>query len=75
VPEHIELKPKNFDYKVEIARSLSAGMPFLSVDLYNENGQVYFGELTFFPVSGLIHFVLDFADNEIGNLLDLKIKS
>jgi hypothetical protein len=75
VPEHVELKPENFDDMVEIAKNLSVGMPFLRVDLYNVKGQIYFGELTFFPASGLIPFAPDSADNEIGNLLDLKIKS
>ena len=47
------VKPKNFHEMVEVARLLSAGIDFVRVDLYNINGKIYFGELTFTPHSGL----------------------
>lgn len=45
-------KPKNLDEMFEIAAALSKGIPFVRVDLYFENDQVYFGELTLYPQSG-----------------------
>lgn len=42
-------KPKCFDEMVEIARKLSADFRFVRVDLYELDGKVYFGELTFTP--------------------------
>jgi hypothetical protein len=69
VPEHVENKPENFDDMVRIAGKLSAGMPFLRVDLYNVNGRIYFGETTFFPASGLLPFVPDSADFTLGKLI------
>lgn len=45
-------KPKNMDKMFEIAATLSKNTPYLRVDLYNVDGKVYFGELTFFPQSG-----------------------
>ncbi len=46
-------KPKNIDDMFEYADKLSAGFPFVRVDLYNSNGKIYFGELTFTPSAGL----------------------
>ena len=37
---------------VKIAEKLSEGFPFVRVDLYNVNGKIYFGEMTFYPASG-----------------------
>lgn len=53
--EHMKkyAKPKNDHEMIELARLLSAGIDFVRVDLYNINGAIYFGELTFTPKSGL----------------------
>jgi hypothetical protein len=72
VPEHVEVSPRNFNKMIEIAYKLSSGQRFLRVDLYNVNGKIYFGELTFFPSSGLTPFAPDSADNEIGALMSLE---
>lgn len=42
-------KPQNLKKMVEIASKLSEGFPFVRVDLYEFQGNVYFGELTFTP--------------------------
>lgn len=52
VPE----KPSCFDEMKEIACKLSKGMPHIRVDLYEMNGKVYFGELTFSHWSGMVPF-------------------
>lgn len=64
-------KPKNFAEMIDISRKLSAGIPFLRVDLYEINGKVYFGELTFTPKGGTMPFDPPDADYEIGKLLKL----
>ena len=46
-------RPKNLDKMFEIAGVLSRGIPYLRVDLYNVDGKIYFGEMTFYPQSGL----------------------
>ena len=46
-------KPKNFDEMINVARLLSEGMDFVRVDLYNIDGNIYFGEITCTPASGL----------------------
>lgn len=71
VGTHIENCPPNFDKMVEIARTLSRGHKFLRVDLYNIAGKIYFGELTFFPASGMGKFTSEEWEMKIGNLINL----
>lgn len=46
----------NYDEMIYIAKELSKGFPHLRVDLYNINGQIYFGELTFHHDGGFVPF-------------------
>lgn len=48
--------PKNFEDMITVAEKLSEGLKHVRVDLYNINGSVYFGEMTFFHYSGLVPF-------------------
>ena len=47
-------------------------MSFLRVDLYNEGGRVYFGELTFYPSSGTAPFHPEEWDEIAGKMLTLQ---
>lgn len=67
--------PSNISEMVELAEKLSADIPFLRVDLYNVNGKIYFGELTFYPASGLSRWTDDKWDREIGDMLELELPS
>ena len=49
-------KPHNFELMKELAEKLSQGIPHVRVDLYEVNGRVYFGELTFHHGSGCLPF-------------------
>lgn len=40
-------RPKNWERMLEVASILSRGIPIVRVDLYNIDGRIYFGELTF----------------------------
>ena len=66
----IEL-PKNLKEMIKLAESLSKNEPFLRVDFYNVNGKIFFGELTFYPASGLGKWTTEEADKEIGIYLKL----
>ncbi|MCH5228540.1 MAG: glycosyl transferase [Muribaculaceae bacterium] len=68
---HVEEKPDNFDLMIEIVKKLSKGFPFIRVDLYNVKGKIYFGELTFFPASGMGKWIEPEQDLEIGKFLKL----
>lgn len=60
--------PRNLDKMISFASSLSEDFPFVRVDLYNINGKIYFGELTFYPWSGYVNFTPDSFDFELGKL-------
>lgn len=45
-------KPENLEEMVKVVRLLSADFEFSRIDLYNQNGKVYFGEITFHPEGG-----------------------
>ena len=57
----------------EIASKLSLGHPFVRVDLYNINGKIYFGELTFYPASGFDSNRLPETDIYFGNKIVLSL--
>lgn len=59
-------KPVNYDRMIEIAKILCKDFPAVRVDLYNINGRIYFGELTFFPWSGYVQYTPDSFDFEMG---------
>ena len=59
-------KPKNYEKMVEVARKLSEDFPEVRVDLYNIDGKIYFGELTFYDGSGYFHYDPDEFDFEMG---------
>jgi len=65
-------KPKSFDKMVQLSKKLSKGIPFIRVDLYEINGVIYFGELTFTPCSGLMLFSPQEWDYRIGQYLKLN---
>ncbi|MFY0542546.1 ATP-grasp fold amidoligase family protein [Brevibacillus sp. H7] len=64
-------KPKRFSEMVAIAQQLSQDFPYVRVDLYHTNDKVYFGELTFVPLSGYFLSPLDFQ-KWLGSFLDLS---
>ena len=59
-------KPENLEKMLEIAEKLSEGFPYVRVDLYDVDGKIYFGELTFYPWSGYVQFFPDSFDFEMG---------
>lgn len=65
-------RPEGLDEMLQIAAKLSSGIPFLRVDLYNIAGRILFGELTFFPASGLGRFAPSEWDRKLGDLIELK---
>lgn len=68
-------KPENIDLMFDIADKLSAGVPYMRVDLYNINGKPYFGEMTFYPASGFGANYTREADLDFGNRIKLPKKT
>ena len=65
-------KPKNWDEMVKIAENLAKKFPFVRVDLYNIDGKIYFGEMTFTPAKGTLILDDDICDFEMGKWLDIS---
>ncbi len=64
-------RPSALDEMLEIANTLSEDFPFVRVDLYWVNQKIYFGELTFYPWTGYVHFEPDEFDFILGDLFKL----
>lgn len=59
--------PKNFDMMIDIANILSRGFSHVRVDLYNIDGKIYFGEMTFTNGSGLDPIIPKEYDKVLGD--------
>ena len=67
--------PERIEEMLEIAKTLSADLPLVRIDLYDQDNQIYFGEMTFFQGSGFDPIFPYEIDVKIGSLLDItKIK-
>lgn len=49
--------PENIQEMVALAEKLARDIPFVRVDFYNVDGRIYFGEITFYPASGMSKWV------------------
>jgi len=64
-------KPENFEEMVRIAEKLSQNIPHVRVDLYSINGDIYFGEMTFYHWGGMMPFVPEEWDYKFGEWIKL----
>lgn len=67
-------KPRDFEKMQSLAAILSKGIPFVRIDFYSVNEQIYFGEYTFFPAGGGAPFVPEQWDDILGGWLNLPEK-
>ena len=67
-------KPYNYEKMILLAEKLSKGIPFVRVDFYEVNQKIYFGELTFYPGSGLEEFTPSEWDDILGSWIELPGK-
>ncbi|GAA4882774.1 ATP-grasp fold amidoligase family protein [Flaviramulus aquimarinus] len=54
---HVLPRPEQFEEMKALAKELSAPFPYVRVDFYNPPNKIIFGELTYFPGSGLLPLV------------------
>lgn len=64
-------QPKSIEKMLNLSEKLSKGYPFIRVDFYEINKQIYFGELTFFPASGMGGFEPKEWDYKLGEWIQL----
>jgi hypothetical protein len=63
-PEPVK-RPDKLEEMIQMAEKLAEGIPFVRVDLYQADGKIYFGEMTFTPATGvLFHFKDTFLEEE-----------
>lgn len=65
------VKPKNYKLMLELAEKLAEPFSYVRVDMYNIDGKIYFGELTFSHGSGNEVFCTKGHDVWMGKLWEL----
>lgn len=65
-------RPKGLETMAEYARILAKPFPQVRVDLYNIDGRIYFGELTFTSLGGMMNYFTPTALMEMGKKVDLN---
>lgn len=63
--------PNDFNEMKKLSEELSEDFPFVRVDWFEENGRIYFGELTFTPCGGLMKIEPQEYDLMWGELLKI----
>lgn len=64
--------PANFDQMVKIVSDLCKPFPHVRVDLYNLDGRIVFGEMTFYSAGGFVRVNSKEMDEKIGSWIDLE---
>ena len=64
-------RPQQLERMLDLARVLSAELPFLRVDQYVVSGEIFIGELTAYPGNGLEKFTDETWNRKLGDLLEL----
>lgn len=65
-------RPQNLEKMIEIAERLSMGFPILRVDLYNIDGRIYFGEMTFTSQGGFMDYYTPEFLNHMGQQVSIS---
>lgn len=63
--------PSNLGKMIELAENLAKDKIFVRVDFYDVNNKIYFGEITFFPASGMGKFTDEKWDFKLGEMIEL----
>ena len=72
---HPVLKPTCLCDMIEVSRKLSKGIPFSRIDLYVIGDKIFFGEITFFPFSGMGGFSPIEWNEKLGSLIKLSFEN
>lgn len=69
--DHQHEKPVHFEMMRCMARNLAVDKPFVRIDFYEMEEHPYFGEITFYPTSGMGGFSPMEYDAVVGSMLSL----
>ena len=65
-------RPEKLEELLELCGKLAEGIPFVRTDFYIlPDNSIRFGEITFFPMSGLDHFTPETANRRLGDMIHL----
>jgi len=66
-------RPRNLEAMIDVAERVAGEIksPFVRIDLYNVNGKIYFGEITFFSFNGMEPFKPRKWDYIFGDMIRL----
>ncbi len=64
-------KPEQWDELINVCEKLAANIPYVRVDCYIIDGQIYFGEMTFYTWGGHIEFTPPEWNEKLGECLVL----
>lgn len=67
-------RPHNLNAMIEMAEKLAKPFPCVRIDLYNISGKIYFGEMTFTSLGGMMNFYTDDFLNNAGSLIDINYR-
>lgn len=59
--------PSSIKEMIKIGEQLSLDFPYTRIDLYDVQGMVVFGEITFYPWSGYVEFTPSKFDYQLGD--------
>ena len=62
-------RPRRLADMQRFSRQLSVGIPFSRIDFYHINNHVYFGEITFYPASGMGVFTPEEWNTRLGDMI------
>ena len=62
-------RPATLEKMIELSEILAKDIPFVRTDFYEIDGKIYFGEITFFPASGMKAFVPEKWDYKFGGMI------
>lgn len=65
-------KPERLEEMLQLVKQLAGDMPFIRVDLYLLNGDIYFSEYTFYSDAGFSRFYPDKWDAILGDWIRLE---
>lgn len=68
-------RPTQYEKMVKLAQVLAREIPFVRVDFYEIDGQIFFGEMTFYPGCGCKAFQPESWDGELGSWIALPEKN
>ncbi len=65
-------RPSKLEEMIKIAKILSKDIPYVRIDFYEQNGQVFFGEITLYPTSGFTPFIDYNDDVRLGKMIQIN---